>query len=62
MQEVSFRKGDFNESKVTKMSKEPQVPLRGLIGKDNFGELVDIKGKRSLWRTCGYQRSNGREK
>jgi hypothetical protein len=25
------------------MSKEPQLPLKGLIGKDHFGELVDIK-------------------
>ena len=25
------------------MSKEPQVPLGGMIGKDHFGELVDIK-------------------
>jgi hypothetical protein len=28
---------------VEKMSKEPQVPLGGMIGKDHFGELVDIK-------------------
>ena len=25
------------------MSKEPQVPVGGLIGNHNFGELVDIK-------------------
>ena len=25
------------------MSKEPQVPLRGMIGNDHFGELADIK-------------------
>ena len=25
------------------MSKEPQVPLEGMIGKDHFGERVDIK-------------------
>ena len=25
------------------MSKEPQVPLGGMIGKDHFGELADIK-------------------
>jgi hypothetical protein len=25
------------------MSKEPQVPLGGMIGKDNFGKLADIK-------------------
>jgi hypothetical protein len=43
MQGVGLRKGDFNESMVTKMSKEPQVPLRGLIGNDHFEELADIK-------------------
>jgi hypothetical protein len=43
MQEVGMRKGYFNELKVEKMSKEPKVPLGGLIGKDHFGELADIK-------------------
>jgi hypothetical protein len=43
MQEDGLRKEDFNESKVEKMSKEPQVPLGGLIGKDHFEELADIK-------------------
>jgi hypothetical protein len=43
MQKVGLRKRDFSESKVTKISKEPQVPLGGIIGKDHFGELVDIK-------------------
>ena len=28
---------------VAKLSKEPQVPLGGMIGKDHFGELADIK-------------------
>jgi hypothetical protein len=42
MQEIGLRKGDFNDSKVEKISQEPQVPLRGLLGKDHFGELVDI--------------------
>jgi hypothetical protein len=28
---------------VEKLSKEPQVPLGGIFGKDHFGELVDIK-------------------
>jgi hypothetical protein len=28
---------------VAKLSKEPQVPLGGIIGKDHFGELADIK-------------------
>jgi hypothetical protein len=43
MQEVGLRKGDFSESKVTKLSKEPQVPLGGMIGNDYFGELAHIK-------------------
>jgi hypothetical protein len=28
---------------VEKLSNEPQVPLGGMIGKDHFGKLVDIK-------------------
>ena len=43
MQEVGLRKGDFSDSKVTKLSKEPQVPLGGMIENDHFGELADIK-------------------
>ena len=43
MQEVFLRKGDFSELKVEKLSKEPQVPLGGMIGKDHFGELAYIK-------------------
>ena len=42
MQEVGLRKGDFNESKVEKMSKEPQVPLGGFLGKYHFGEISNI--------------------
>jgi hypothetical protein len=48
MQEIGLRKGDFNESKVAKISQEPQVPLRGILGKDHFGELVDINNSMSL--------------
>jgi hypothetical protein len=43
MQEVGLWKGDFTESKVEKLSKEPQVPLGGMIAKYHFGQLVDIK-------------------
>jgi hypothetical protein len=43
IQEVGLRKGDFSESKVAKLSKEPQVPLEGMIGNDHFGELANIK-------------------
>jgi hypothetical protein len=28
---------------VTNISKESQVPSAGMIGKDHFGELADIK-------------------
>jgi hypothetical protein len=42
MQKVGLRK-DFSKSKVAKLSKEPQVPLGGMIEKDHFGELADIK-------------------
>jgi hypothetical protein len=43
MQEVGLKKGYFSESHVEKMSKEPQPPLKGLFGKDHFGQLADIK-------------------
>ena len=43
MQEVGLRKWYFSKSKVAKLSKEPQVPLGGMIRKDHFGELADIK-------------------
>ena len=43
MKEVGLRKWYFSESKVTKLSKEPQVPLGGIIGNDHFGELAVIK-------------------
>ena len=42
MQQVVLRKGYFNDWKVEKISQEPQVPLRDLLGKYRFGELVDI--------------------
>ena len=41
--QVGLWKGHFCESKVVKTSKEPQVPLGGMIGNDHFGELADIK-------------------
>ena len=43
MQEVGLRKEDFSESKVENLTKEPQVPLGGMIGNDHFGELAEIK-------------------
>ena len=45
MKEVGLRKGDFTESKVEKLSKEPQVPLGGMIGKDHFEELQISKNQ-----------------
>ena len=43
MQEVGLRKGDFNESRVSKKEKESQPPLDGMIGKTFFGTFKDIK-------------------
>jgi hypothetical protein len=43
MKEVGLRKGNFTESNLAKLSKEPPVPLGGMIGNDHFGELADIK-------------------
>jgi len=40
LQEV---KGEFSETLVAKMSKEPQPPLRGVFGNDHFGHLADIE-------------------
>ena len=42
-QEVGLRKGDFNESRVAKKTKEPQPPLYGMIGKGHFGRFADMK-------------------
>jgi hypothetical protein len=50
MQEVGLKKGDFSETCVAKMSKEPQPPLKGLFGKDHFGQLAR------------HRRPNGRAK
>ena len=44
MQEVGLKKWDFSEARVTKMSKELRPPLKGLYGKDHFGEPAEIKG------------------
>jgi len=44
MQEVGLKKGDFSEARVAKMSKESRPPLKGMYGKDHFGELVEIGG------------------
>ena len=38
-----MKKGEFSETLVTKMSKEPQLPLGGMFGKEHFGHLVDIE-------------------
>ena len=43
MQEIGSRKGDFNESCVAKMAKEPQPPLDGIIGKTYIERFADIK-------------------
>jgi len=38
-----LKKGEFSETLVAKMSKEPQPPLGGVFGKDHFGHLADIE-------------------
>jgi len=38
-----LKKGEFSETLVAKMSKEPQPPLGGVCGKDHFGHLADIE-------------------
>ena len=34
LQEVGLKKGEFSETLVVKMSKEPQPPLGGMFGKE----------------------------
>ncbi len=43
MQEIGWRKGDFNESRAGKKAKEPQPPLHGMFGKIYIGRFTDIK-------------------
>ena len=43
LQEVGLKKEEFSETLVVKMSKEPQPPLGGMFGKENFGHLADIE-------------------
>jgi hypothetical protein len=38
-----LKKGEFSETLVAKMSKEPQPPLGGVFGKEHFGDLADIE-------------------
>ena len=43
MPEVGLKKGEFSETLVAKMSKDPQPLLGGLFGNDHFGHLADIE-------------------
>ena len=43
LQEVGLKKGEFSETLVAKMSKEPQPPLGGVFGNEHFGDLADIE-------------------
>jgi hypothetical protein len=45
MQEVGLKKGYFSESKVGKLSKEPQATIKRIVWKG------------SLWTTCGHQKA-----
>ena len=40
---VMSHNGEFSETLVAKMSKEPQPPLGGVFGKEHFGDLTDIE-------------------
>ena len=42
MQEFRLKKGEFSESLVEKMSKEPQSPLKWMIGNDHFGHFAEV--------------------
>ena len=43
MQEVGFKKGEFSERIVVKMSKEPQPPLGRMFGNEHFWHLAYIE-------------------
>ena len=43
LQEVGLKKGEFSETLVAKMSKEPQTTLGGMFGKDHFGHLANLE-------------------
>ena len=43
LQEVGLKKGEFSETLVEKMSKDPQPPLGGMFLKDKFEHLADIE-------------------
>jgi len=38
-----LKKGEFSETLVANMSKDPQPPLGGVFGKEHFGDLADIE-------------------
>ena len=50
MQEIGLRKGDFSESKVPKLSKEPQVTLGGMIGNNHFITLENLQISKNQWK------------
>ena len=43
LQEVGLKKPEFSETLVAKMSKEPQPPLGGMFGNEQFGHLEHIE-------------------
>ena len=45
MQEVGLKKGEFRESFVVNMSKEPQPPLKGMFGNDHFGHFTEVEDR-----------------
>ena len=43
MQEVGLKKGEFHESLVAIMSKEPPPPLKRMFGNDHFGHFIEVE-------------------
>ena len=57
MQEVGLKKGEFSESLMTKMSKEPQLPLKGMIENDHFGHFAEAE--KTQWHKTMRSRKRG---
>ena len=58
LQEVGLKKGEFSETLVENMSKEPQPSLGGVFGKDHFGHLADIEDPMEAEESQAPENSN----
>jgi len=61
LQEVGLNKGEFSETLMEKMSKEPQPPLGGVFGKDHFGHLADIEEPNGRGHCCPWRKPSSKE-